>query len=257
MTMLDQNTVVAAPRTLQHELSTEEVLEKLDRVSPRRAMARPIWNKSASMSHLPSLKIPHSPVKRKDPLSPRKSSLPHSPRKIFRHNRSNSIGNSLSNLMSSFSSLLHESSADLSLGSSLGSIQDIEFNDLTFVKDLDNVIDDLEKSKNEADPKIRELETLARARYESGNEFGAILSMRKIHRIRTRKAYYSGARYQLKQMREKIEDEMNEGNFDFDFLVLFEHAKRIVSNAKTASCPAPPDNELRKRLHQMLGSLEI
>jgi hypothetical protein len=147
---------------------------------------------------------------------------------------------------------------EMSLGSSLGSISDIEFNDLTFVKDLDKVIEDLELRKKEAGPKIQSLQELAKARYESGNEFGAILSMRKLHRVRMRKAYYSGARYQLVQLRDRMEAEMNDGNFDFDFHVLYLHAQDVVTKAKTAKDPSPPDNELRLELYQdVLGFVEI
>jgi hypothetical protein len=229
--------------------SMEETLQKLDvNDSPRRNRRRsltmgrpqvPHFSKSSSMPHLLPLKSPQSPRKAQHP------------------GKGHSLGNSLSSLMSSFSSLLHESSTDLSLGSSLGSIADIEFNDLTFVKDLDKVIDDLDSRKKEAAPKIVALQELAQARYESGNDFGAILSMRKIHRVRMRKAYYSGAHYQLNQIRQKLQDEMNDGNFDFDMQVLYTHAKHIVSKAKTAKCPTPPDEELRQELLRFLGMVEI
>ena len=47
---------------------------------------------------------------------------------------------------------------------------------------------------------------LAKARLSSGNQMGAILSMRRVHKNTTMLAYTAGARYQLAQIRDSLEN---------------------------------------------------
>ena len=171
------------------------------------------------------------------------------------------ITNTTKSLGSSFSghSSWNDSITDITLGSSLDSLQEDEFAAVAFIKDLDQAIVDETKRKSRIEDKIENIIDLARARYEGGSEIGALLSMRKLHRNRTRKAYLAAARYQLMELRQQIEAEMKKGRFhDLDIGMLRSKALEIMGKVKSAEeVPVPTNEDLSRELYQLTRFAEI
>lgn len=152
----------------------------------------------------------------------------------------------------------NESATDITLSNSLASMEENEFASLALIKDLDQAITDLTKRKTKLEHKIDNIHELACARYEGGSEMGAILSMRKAHRNRSRKAYIAAARFQLVEMRKQIETEMNQGNFaSLDVCILRNRALDVVAKINSADCPTPSNEELLQQLYKVMHMAEI
>lgn len=157
------------------------------------------------------------------------------------------------------SSSWNDSTSNLTMGSSLDSIQENEFAGLALIKDIDQAIAHQATQKKTLEKRIENISCLAMARYECGNPAGALLSLRKLHRNRNRKAYIVAAKYQLTQLRQQVRAEMNSSRFDYlDVAVLRDTAKGIIVKARAVDqLPAPPDNDLLAELYKMLRMAEI
>lgn len=152
----------------------------------------------------------------------------------------------------------NESATDITLSNSMSSFEEDEFTGLNLIKDIDIAIIELNKKKTKTEKKIDNILELAKARYEGGGTLGALVSMRRVHRNRTKLAYIAATRYQLTEMRKQIESYMKQGDFDFDVPTLRNHARDIMSKMQSASdCPAPSDDELLRRLFQEMNMVEI
>ena len=152
----------------------------------------------------------------------------------------------------------NESATDITLSSSLSSLEEDEFAGLNLIKDVDIAIIDLNKRAIKAEIKINNVLELAQARYEGGSELGALISMRKVHRNRNKVDRIATARYELVEMRKQVEADMNQGYFDFDVPVLRNRARDIMIKIHVSTdCPSPLDNELLRQLYEMMGMVEI
>ena len=153
----------------------------------------------------------------------------------------------------------NDSATELTLGSSMASMEENEFAALALIKDIDQAIVEQTKHKGRIEGRLESIIILARARYEGGSHIGAILSMRKWHRNRTRKAYLAAARYQLVEMRQRIESEMNRGRFqDLDIAVLRNACREIMLKVHAADqVPAPCDDDLLRELYHIMNMAEI
>ena len=85
---------------------------------------------------------------------------------------------------------------------------------------------------------------------------GAILSMRKAHRHRIRKAYLAAARFQLLGIRKRVEFEIQQGHYDLDVTELREHAMTIVEKADSVHSPLPSNDDLLQQLYKYMESLK-
>ena len=82
---------------------------------------------------------------------------------------------------------------------------------------------------------------------------GAILPMRKAHQNKTVKAYTAAARFQLKEMRQRLQAAMDESSiFDVDVAEQRALMKEILCGLKKAKCHMPKDEELLKQVQRMM-----
>eukprot|EP00977_Amphora_coffeiformis_P003013 scaffold574_cov190-Amphora_coffeaeformis.AAC.3 len=152
----------------------------------------------------------------------------------------------------------NESATDITLSSSLSSFDDDEFAALNLIKDIDLSMIDLNKRKIKMEKKIDNVLELSQARYECGNEVGAIMSMRKVYRNRSKVALMVTARSQLVKMRKQVESYMKQGDFDFDVQILRNRARGIISKINSpTNVSDPSDIELLREVYDMMGMVEI
>lgn len=193
-------------------------------------------------------------------LFPSKSTHHHShPHSSFSSDGNNSWSNSLNNSSSSFG-WGNESATDITMSNSLASLEENAFSAIALVEELEEVIKDQTARKDKFQDRMDSAMELACARYEGGSERPAILlALRKAHRNRTRKAYLAAARYQVIEVKNHVQGEIDRGNFDLDLASLRRHVHDILGKARVVmeDCPTPSNKELMRQLDRNLRFVEI
>mmetsp|Transcript_4095 Transcript_4095/g.8254 ORF Transcript_4095/g.8254 Transcript_4095/m.8254 type:complete len:240 (-) Transcript_4095:999-1718(-) len=116
------------------------------------------------------------------------------------------------------------------------------------LKEVKQTIQRHEQRKMEMEQATESSLELAKARLSSGNQLGAVLSMRRVHKNTTMLAYTAGARYQLAQIRDNLQ------NFKGGDVAEYRKAIRdITNNLLQADAPTPDDEFL---LHQLESQME-
>ena len=119
------------------------------------------------------------------------------------------------------------------------------------LKEVNNKIKLQTTRKAELEASIESCMKLAKARLASGNPMGAILSMRRVHKHTTMVAYIAGARYQLNQIRDSLENHEGVVDIGDSRRVL----REITSKLLKAESPTPSDSFLLHQLESQLGEV--
>ena len=99
---------------------------------------------------------------------------------------------------------------------------------------------------------------MAKARYSSGSEFGAVLSMRKYFKDKTHKAYLAAAHVRLNALRAKVKQQSNDDeNQQPHYLnnTVQQHRRTlqtILAELKSATCPMPSNEDLLQQLQSLM-----
>lgn len=88
------------------------------------------------------------------------------------------------------------------------SIGDSETSSDILLREVYDAIEEQTKLKNTVDRQLKSSLDLAKARYVGGSNIGAILSMRRAHTNKNMKANIAAARFQLNEIREQLEAEI-------------------------------------------------
>ena len=145
--------------------------------------------------------------------------------------------------------------AQIRLNCSLIALEDCE----SAVEDLLREVDDAihkQTSQKEFMEKIIEANIkMAKARYAGGSEMGAILSMRKVHKDTSRKAYICAARFRLTALRQEIQSALDLDRCEYVLVDAQRNGLRgILSDLETATYnPMPPNHELLKQLSSIMA----
>ena len=92
---------------------------------------------------------------------------------------------------------------------------------------------------------------LAKARLSSGNQLGAVLSMRRVHKNTTLIAYTAGARYQLAQLRDNLQQQQQ---LPAQNLTEYRQALRDITEKLLKADAPTPTNEFL--LHQLESQMD-
>ena len=117
------------------------------------------------------------------------------------------------------------------------------------LKEVKNTILRHEQRKVEMEQSVENDLELAKARLSCGNHFGAVLSMRRVHKSTTMIAYTAGARYQLAQIR----DDLTNFQAGEDVSGYRSAVRDITETLLHANAPAPNDDFL---MHQLESQME-
>lgn len=99
---------------------------------------------------------------------------------------------------------------------------------------------------------------LAKARYQSGSPMGAVLSMRRVHKNTTLLAYAAAARYQLAQIRNNLQEVLQQQEQDADTADVHEHRRAVREITETllkADAPTPTDDILLQQLQAQIREI--
>lgn len=108
-----------------------------------------------------------------------------------------------------FFGLGFDSSSEVSMASSMFSYDASSHDYAGLLNEIKELITEQSKLRKAMQEQMESLLEIAKARYASGNKMGAILSMKRVFTASKKKAYISGARFQLIQIRQDLEAEMN------------------------------------------------
>ena len=161
-----------------------------------------------------------------------------------------SLGQMLGNAQKFFSkddnaTFVSETSCSASIASA-----DLEIELL--LREVKRTIKHQTKRKIEMESRVESDLELAKARLSSGNQLGAILSMRRVHKNTTMLAYAAGARYQLIQIRDSLEK--HEGS---DFSEYRRAIREITEKLLKADAPTPSDAFLLNQLESQMEEVGI
>lgn len=117
------------------------------------------------------------------------------------------------------------------------------------LKEVKQTIQRHEQRKTEMERNVESDLELAKARLASGNRLGAVLSMRRVHKNTTQLAYTAGARYQLGQIRDDLQEDL----VTADVTQVRRATRDITEKLLKAEAPTPTDEFL---LHQLESQME-
>ena len=101
---------------------------------------------------------------------------------------------------------------------------------------------------------------LAKARLQSGNQLGAILSMRRVHKNTTILAYAAAARYQLAQIRDSLIEQTTAADGCRMIIDCSEHrraVREITEKLLRADAPTPTDAFLLNQLESQMQEVGV
>lgn len=152
----------------------------------------------------------------------------------------------------------NDSFSQLRLNFSLSSMQDTESTAVVLIREIEDSIEQQGNRKFFIEKIIERSVMLAKARYESGSVLGAILSMRKIHKHKSTKAYIAAACFQLTTLRDMVQITIDRRSmFDADVTSQRNMMYGILQDLKEAKCPIPSNEELLMELQAMLEEDDI
>jgi hypothetical protein len=120
------------------------------------------------------------------------------------------------------------------------------------LREINETIQQLTVRKVDMEASIESCLQLAKARLASGNQIGAILSMRRVHKATTMVAYAAGARYQLIQLRDSLESHSGT-----DLSQCRRAFRTITRNLLKADAPIPSDAFLLNQLESQMEELGL
>ena len=170
------------------------------------------------------------------------NTVPDSPKKQARRA---SLGQMLGNAQKFFQK---DDSATIITESSWSTEQEAA----SLLKEVTQIINHHVTRKAEMEENIEADLELAKARLSSGNQMGAVLSMRRVHKNTTMLAYAAAARYQLTQIRENLKQHSGED--------VSEHRRairEITEKLLKADAPLPTDAFLLNQLESQMVEIGV
>lgn len=152
-------------------------------------------------------------------------------------------------------------STEATLNSSLASLLQEQEERATFLEELDHGLKVQTQRKAHAEEQVVSIQELAWARYDSGNEMGAVLSMRKAHNWLVQVEHLECACTQIQTIQNKV----HEGFLTHDevmsqrraFVLILSKLKRALSPSTLSKTVVPSNEALMNQLYEIMGVVEI
>jgi hypothetical protein len=151
-----------------------------------------------------------------------------------------------------------DSFTQLNLNCSLASFQQPEPAAAALLQEIEDALKEQANRKYFLDVILEKSILLAKARYLGGSKIGAILSMRKVHKSTSTKAYIAGARYQLTTLRDMVQATLDQTPpVDIDIMIHRNMLYGILADVAEAKPPPMPTNDdLLRQIRVMLEKEE-
>lgn len=179
--------------------------------------------------------------------------------------RSNSLTRLFSNNVSDKTqNWAHDSnSTDATFNSSFASfVEEDNWAARALLKDFDKTIQEQTGLKEQTQQHIASMQALAWARYTSGNQIGALISMRKVHKYLSRAAHLATAITKLEEVRNRLHRDITHGSFDPTDLMdkrraMILNLVQLKQTESLSSSKVASDELLLEQLYNVMGMAEI